>query len=286
MQPANETLKVSAVARDRVTEPGAHDTVDVSVAGADGSPVAGADVAVVVVDEAVLSLTGYKLADPIAAMYAPQTTSVRPTTSAAAWCWRTPRCSARPRDHADDGRGANEPCRATRAARPAGRRGHRRRRRGPAGAGAAPGPAGCRGEPTGADARPIGRCGPLDGVVDAARPQGLSVRTNFNALALFSPSVRTDAAGVAHVSVDLPDNLTRYRVMAVAADTAAGSARASRRSPRGCRCRCGRRRRASRTSATSFDLSVVVQNQTDQDMVADVVAETSNLTLTDAPAAG
>ena len=37
VQPANETLKVAAVARDRVTEPGAHDTVDVSVAAADGS---------------------------------------------------------------------------------------------------------------------------------------------------------------------------------------------------------------------------------------------------------
>ena len=71
VQPANETLKVSAVARDRVTKPGAHETVDVSVAAPDGSTVAGADVAVVVVDDAVLSLTGYKLADPISAMYAP-----------------------------------------------------------------------------------------------------------------------------------------------------------------------------------------------------------------------
>ena len=73
VQPANETLKVTAVARDRDTAPGTKETVDVSVAGADGAPVAGADVAVVVVDEAVLSLTGYTLSDPIAAMYASQT---------------------------------------------------------------------------------------------------------------------------------------------------------------------------------------------------------------------
>src|SRR6185295_11199763 len=71
--PTTQTLKVSAVARHPVSEPGAHDTIDVSVAGADGSAVAGADVAVVVVDEAVLSLTGYKLADPIAAIYTEQT---------------------------------------------------------------------------------------------------------------------------------------------------------------------------------------------------------------------
>ena len=40
--------------------------------GSDGSPVANADVAVVVVDEAVLALTGYKLPDPISAMYPAQ----------------------------------------------------------------------------------------------------------------------------------------------------------------------------------------------------------------------
>ena len=73
VDPVEQRLTVSAVARQRVTEPGATDTVDVSVKGADGSAVAGADVAVVVVDEAVLSLTGYKLADPIAAIYTEQT---------------------------------------------------------------------------------------------------------------------------------------------------------------------------------------------------------------------
>ena len=58
-----------------MTKPGAHDTIDVSVKAPDGSPVGNADVAVVVVDEAVLSLTGYKLADPLAAMYAAHTGS-------------------------------------------------------------------------------------------------------------------------------------------------------------------------------------------------------------------
>ncbi len=36
---------------------------------ADGDPVEGADVAIVVVDEAVLSLTGYELADPLDVFY-------------------------------------------------------------------------------------------------------------------------------------------------------------------------------------------------------------------------
>src|SRR5207244_354844 len=77
VEPTNETLKVTAVAEHTVVDPGAHDTVDVKVTGADGAPVADSDVAVVVVDDAVLSLTGYKLADPVAAMYSPNS-SERP----------------------------------------------------------------------------------------------------------------------------------------------------------------------------------------------------------------
>ena len=48
-------------------------------------------------------------------------------------------------------------------------------------------------------------------------PAGQRVRTNFNALALFSPSLRTNADGAVRATFYLPDNLTRYRVMAIAA---------------------------------------------------------------------
>src|SRR5207245_29992 len=47
-------------------------------------------------------------------------------------------------------------------------------------------------------------------------PEPIRLRENFNALAVFAPAVRTDANGRAQVQVRLPDNLTRYRVMAVA----------------------------------------------------------------------
>ena len=46
----------------------------------------------------------------------------------------------------------------------------------------------------------------------------IRVRTDFNPLAVFAPAVRTDADGAAQVTVKLPDNLTRYRVMVVAVD--------------------------------------------------------------------
>src|SRR5690606_26040510 len=45
----------------------------------------------------------------------------------------------------------------------------------------------------------------------------IEVRTDFNPLAIFAPAVRTDADGHATVEYTLPDNLTRYRVMVVAA---------------------------------------------------------------------
>ena len=56
---------------------------------------------------------------------------------------------------------------------------------------------------------------PLLGRAPPAAP--IAVRSNFDAVALFAPDVTTDADGHAAVDVPLPDNLTRYRVMVVAA---------------------------------------------------------------------
>ena len=53
---------------------------------------------------------------------------------------------------------------------------------------------------------------------DAGGQEQINLRENFNALAVFAPSVRTDSSGKATVDVKLPDNLTRYRVMAVSVD--------------------------------------------------------------------
>src|SRR5205085_12229241 len=50
---------------------------------------------------------------------------------------------------------------------------------------------------------------------EGGEPEAIRMRENFNALAVFAPSVPTDAQGRAEVRVKVPDNLTRYRVMAV-----------------------------------------------------------------------
>src|SRR5262249_13130920 len=108
----------------------------------------------------------------------------------------------------------------------------------------------------------------------------IAVRSNFDALALFAPSVTTDADGHATVDVPLPDNLARYRVMVVAAagDTQFGKAEANitARLPLMVRPSAPR----FLNFGDAFELPVVVQNQTDADMVVDVVVQTDNLELT------
>ena len=108
----------------------------------------------------------------------------------------------------------------------------------------------------------------------------INLRTNFNALALFAPSVKTDANGKAAVELKLPDNLTRYRVMAVSVDKGkrfgSGESNLTAKQPL-----------MVRPSAPRFmnfgdkvELPVVVQNQTDKEMTVDVGVRATNATLT------
>ena len=63
--------------RESELEPGGTTTLDIEVADAAQRPVANAELAVVVVDESVLALTGYQFADPIASFYARRESGVR-----------------------------------------------------------------------------------------------------------------------------------------------------------------------------------------------------------------
>src|SRR5262245_57088584 len=67
--PATRKLAVAATPRDKELEPGGETTVDVELRDASGKPAQNAEVALVVVDESVLALTGYKLADPLDTFY-------------------------------------------------------------------------------------------------------------------------------------------------------------------------------------------------------------------------
>jgi uncharacterized protein YfaS (alpha-2-macroglobulin family) len=109
----------------------------------------------------------------------------------------------------------------------------------------------------------------------------LPFRTDFNPLAYFSPSVKTDAEGHATVTVKLPDNLTRYRVTAVAVSGAAhfgvGESLITARLPL-----------MLRPSPPRFlnhgdrcELPLVLQNLTDAELAVSVATRAANAGLPD-----
>ena len=109
-----------------------------------------------------------------------------------------------------------------------------------------------------------------------APPTAFKVRTNFDALALFAPTVATDNQGTARVTVKLPDNLTRYRIIALAT---AGV----KQFGKGESSLVARQPLQVRPSAPRFlnfgdrcQLPVMVQNQTDEAMQVALVCRAGN----------
>src|SRR4030095_1670845 len=104
---------------------------------------------------------------------------------------------------------------------------------------------------------------------------------NFNPLAAFSPTVKTDASGKATVSIKMPDNLTRYRVVAIAVagdrQFGKGESAVTARLPLMVRPSPPR----FLNFGDAFQLPVVVQNQTDAPMTVRLGVRVSNARLTD-----
>jgi hypothetical protein len=109
----------------------------------------------------------------------------------------------------------------------------------------------------------------------------IAIRTNFNPLAAFAPAVKTGADGKATVDIKLPDNLTRYRLVAIAVagdkQFGKGESALTARLPLMVRPSPPR----FLNFGDTFELPVVVQNQTDAPMTVRVAARTANITLTD-----
>ncbi len=254
--PLARELKVAAEPREKALEPGGTTTVDVAVLDAAGKPVQGAELAVVVVDEAVLAMTGYKLPDPLSIFYSDRDPRSNAYHSRASIILAEPQITLQQRE-AMEKSAVQE-----RAAMPM--------------AAGAPAPA-ATSAPAAAGARQM--------AADAAFNAGeapIAVRTDFSALALFAPSVVTDAAGKAQVEVKLPDSLTRYRVMAVAVSggkqAGLGESAITARLPLMVRPSAPR----FLNFGDRFELPVVVQNQTDAPMTVSVVARAGNARFTGA----
>lgn len=252
--PARRALDVSVTPAATAVEPGASTSVTVQVNDADGAPVDNADVLLVVVDEAVLALSGYQLVDPLEVFY--RSLGVYLDARRA----RDSVLLENPQELFDS--------------------------------------VGGDGALTTADTAEMGMVEAGDDMADAVvmaeesasadfgsptrlSAQGLQieVRKNLDALALFDPEVATDAGGVATVEFELPDNLTRYRVMAVAVDGVErfGSAESAVTARLPLQVRPSAPRFLN--FGDRFELPVVVQNQTDSPAEVDVVVQTANLNL-------
>jgi uncharacterized protein YfaS (alpha-2-macroglobulin family) len=318
--PHARALRVTAAARDTVAGPGDSTRVEVEVRDARGRPVAGAEAAVVVVDEAVLAMIGHGFADPLETFH-----PARPMAAAVALA--APFVTGPPVDFTpapgvvvgrvtDAASGEPVPgatLEMAGRARTSDALGRFRFSGVPAGdqvlrvvapatrdvavqVGAGPTPpvevpidvppdfgytlarrlrgfatlshgyVDVQSRAVSMDLHEIVVTGAgADG--DAEGPIGL--RSDFRALAVFAPVVRTDADGRASVAVTLPASLTRYRVVAVAAadTTRFGVGAGSLRVRRALAVRPSPPRFLHR--GDRFTLPVVVEN--DDDAPADAV---------------
>ena len=257
--PISRTLSVELDPRETELAPGDSTTLDIVLKDAEGAPVSDASLAVVIVDESILALTNYQLADPLSVFYYTRPsnlTSVYGRSSiilvdpqALAAATRTTETQALAGGVMDD---AVE-------------------------------------EEAMAEA-PTMESSDMDMAIDEgsnsangdASSSPIAIRTDFNPLAVFAPAVRTDEDGTASVRVSLPDNLTRYRIMVVAVDES-GKRFGSAESSLTARLPLMVRPSASRflNFGDQFEMPVVLQNQTDDDMTVEVIADAANLNFTE-----
>jgi uncharacterized protein YfaS (alpha-2-macroglobulin family) len=242
--PVSRTLALAVLPREKALAPGGETVLNLTLRDAAGRPVADGEAAVVVVDEAVLALTGYRLPDPLEVFYAKRAADVSDHRL------RSHVLLARPEELVMSVEG-----------------------------GVAGGIVGGVPDAVLPAAAPQMMRSMAMAEAEAA-PEPIRARTDFSALALFAASVPTDTEGRARVPVRLPDSLTRYRVMAVAVEGArrfgSGEATLVARLPLMVRPSAPR----FLNFGDRFELPVVVQNQTDGEMTVDVAVRARNASLT------
>jgi uncharacterized protein YfaS (alpha-2-macroglobulin family) len=246
--PLTRKLNVTATPRDKTLEPGGNTVINVEAKDATGNAVRDSEIAVVVVDESVLALTNYKLYDPIEMFYANRSSDTGDYHARANLLLADPgELGGRGGDMAETVQVSGQAIKGL----------------GYESFALKPSPRKAKGE---SDPR-------------ESESKEVRLRENFNALAVFAPSVRTDANGRAQVQVKLPDNLTRYRVMAVA--VAGGKQFGSGESAITARLPLMARPSAPRflNFGDRFELPIVIQNQTDSAMTVEVAVRATNASV-------
>ena len=268
--PLKRKLSVATVPRDKAVTPGGETVVNVEVKDANGEPVRDSEIAVIVVDESVLALTGYKITDPLYTFYTSRSDGVSDFHS------RSKILLGNPDDVAKEAEKQNNEARDSVSAEFGRASGGVMAQSTMAAPGAPP-----------PSAKPVAKSAARNSLDkekkdsdDAPNQPEIRLRENFNALAVFAPVVPTDGNGRAEVKVKLPDNLTRYRVTAVAVSGGKlfgiGESAITARQPLMVRPSAPR----FLNFGDKFELPVVVQNQTDDPMTVDVGIRATNLTLT------
>ena len=262
-------LNVSAEPEAKTLEPGGETKINVAVTDKNGEPVANSEVAVVVVDESVLALTGYTLANPMDVFYTARAAGVTD------YHLRKDVLLGNP----DDVKAPPPPPAPSPVSAEYGAAGstvttksiqnlplNARRAKSEMSADMA----------NESDERKAFK----SLATDEAEKSQINLRQNFNALAVFAPSVKTDSSGKVVVPIKLPDNLTRYRIMAVSVDS-------GKRFGKGESNITAKQPLMVRPSAPRFmnfgdkiELPVVVQNQTDKELTVDVAVRATNANLT------
>jgi alpha-2-macroglobulin len=265
---ASRELTVSAEPLEKTLAPGSETKVNVQVKDFRGEPVANSEVAVVVVDESVLALSNYSIANPMSIFYTQRGMGVRDFHLRKDVLLGNPEDVKAPPPPPP----APEPVMAGAASntammKPMATPSIQRNRA-------------MRSEAKKEMAADMLMESERDDKTDSPDTP-INLRQNFDALALFSPSVKTDSSGKATVNIKLPDNLTRYRITAISVD-------AGKRFGKSESNITAKQPLMVRPSAPRFmnfgdkiELPIVVQNQTDKDMTVDVAVRATNATLTD-----
>jgi alpha-2-macroglobulin len=257
--PLSRKLNITAAPRDKTLEPSGETIVNVEAKDVEGRAVSDSEVTVVVVDESVLALTNYKLDDPMGAFYSERGAFVTD------YHLRRDLVSPDVRSRRLVDIGSNNGTIMTENNDMVQ-------------------------QVTVKTSNYAAEYGSSTIEVSKLLTTGskelaaIHLRENFNALAVFAPSVRTDANGRAQVQVKLPDNLTRYRVMAVA--VAGGKQFGMGESSITARLPLMARPSAPRflNFGDRFELPIIVQNQTDKPLTVDLAVRATNAVLSEPPA--
>ena len=245
--PRSKSLTLELQLEHKEINPGGTTGLTVAVSDVNGQPVVDSEIAVMVVDEAVLALAGYQLKDPLGIFFPERAQITRDYHSRAYIYLADPGDLANQTGSVEDQmelesqgvvpQSPSPPMRKRMAAE-------------------------------------------MAMSADESAPEPVALRKDFAALAGFFPAERTDKDGRLKLSITLPDSLTRYRVMAIGAAGVdrfgKGETTLTARLPMMVRPSPPR----FLNFGDQFKLPVTLQNQTDQALEIKLAARAQNAQFT------